>query len=158
MSPHLAPLIEQLETDGVAFENPHAVDPQVADDVTRASHELSGNALPELGVVVLDHSALGGAGLRDVAQDLNIATGIDTVIVRSPDHAIAVSDTLSRAEIEVAQLSMVAEPNYAQGLREFAATANGLTIPWGVVSVVAVILAVTVIAGTAFFTRRGSLK
>lgn len=155
--PATADLAAQLEADGVALGP--GVGRTVADPAFQAGlrsdleaalrdvgasagggsagqTDSAGASGPEgtAGIVVLEDTPDHVPALRDLAQDLQSKTGLDTVIVRSPGVAIATSDELSRAQIERGQRAMVAEPDYAQGVRDFFGEAEGFSVPWGLVA------------------------
>ncbi|APT92509.1 hypothetical protein CPHO_05955 [Corynebacterium phocae] len=58
---------------------------------------------PGEGIAVVDVIPAKAADLRDVAQELADATGLETVIVQSPTDVSVVSSRYSRAEIESVQ-------------------------------------------------------
>lgn len=143
----LDPLTRQLRDNGVGFDHdaPEQLEAALAEAVADAESELGS----EIGLVVMDQTPGSLADLRDLAQDLLYATGDQTVIIRTPQAAIAVSDELTRAQIEVGERAMVAQPDYAEGVRAFFSAANGFAVPWvpfalGVLCVAAVIIAASV--------------
>lgn len=148
----LANLAEQLRGDGVAFRDPAAADPVLEADIAEALARAPGGS--SAGVVVVDATPAGPAQLRDAAQDLQLATGLDTVIVRTPDLAIAVSGELTRAQVERGQAAMAVQPDYAAGVREFYGAADGFSVPWGLVGALAVFAAAAVVAATVAAARR----
>nr|VDG63622.1 Uncharacterised protein [Streptococcus thermophilus] len=143
-------LSAQLRDGRVAFGTENPANEALGADLRGAMGNIATSEaaeVGEMGVVVLETTPERPGDLRDIAQDLQNATGLDTVVVRTPQSAAAVSDSLSRAEIESGQLAMVAEPDYAVGLEAFAAEAGGFAVPWSVVGVVlAVIVAAAVLA------------
>lgn len=93
----IADLAAQLRADGSAFTNTDLAHEQSVQDsistVLRAGH----------GVAVVDDYTATAAESRNLAIDLQNATGLDTVIVQVPSHVSAVSDSLTRAELEAVQ-------------------------------------------------------
>lgn len=147
-------LSAQLRDGRVAFGTDNPVNESLAADLTQAMGNMDSTVstdVGEMGVVVLETTPERPGDLRDIAQDLQNATGLDTVVVRTPHSAAAVSNSLSRAEIESGQLAMVAEPDYAVGLEAFAAEADGFAPPWVVVGLVLAAI-VAVVALTTFFS------
>lgn len=93
----IADLAAQLRADGSAFTNTDlANDQSVQDFISAALH--AGH-----GVAVVDDYTATAAESRNLAVDLQNATGLDTVIVQVPSHVSAVSDSLTRAELEAVQ-------------------------------------------------------
>ena len=81
--------------------------------------------------------------MRDVAQELQLRTGVETVIVRTPQGGAAVSDSYSRADLEAAE-SAFAGVSTDVGLRNYA---EGLSSPNPSWLVFAVVIAAVI--GTA---------
>lgn len=148
----LANLASQLREDGVAFSDPAAADPVLDADIVGALAQVRGGE--RAGVVVVDAAPAGPAQLRDAAKDLQLETGLDTVIVRSPNLAIAVSGELTRAQVERGQAAMAVEPDYAAGVREFYGAADGFSVPWGVAGVLGVVAAAAVALASVRAARR----
>lgn len=140
-------LAAQLREDGVAFGDPAAVDPGLEADIAGALGQVRGGE--RVGVVVVDATPAGPAHLRDVAQDLQLETGLDTVIVRTPNLAIGVSEELTRAQVERGQAAMAVQPDYAAGVGDFYAAADGLSVPWGLAGALTLLTAVAVVLATA---------
>ncbi|OFT85871.1 DUF6676 family protein [Corynebacterium sp. HMSC29G08] len=130
-------LIYQLREDNIALE---VANEGLEKDIAEA--------LPENhGVVVLEHTPPHIPNVRDLAQDLANETGIDTVIVRTPDVAIAVSSSLTRAQVEQGERAMVAQPDYGDGLRAFLSTSTQTQPAWlPIVLAIAFVAAVVVVA------------
>ena len=160
-TPDFHSLREQLIDDAVAFGTENPVNDMLQTDLLGAIADIEAAATStggaggevtgpagRVGVVVLEQTGQPAGHLRDLAQDLKDATaqevGFDTVIVRTPASTAAVSDTLSRAEVEKGQFALISEPDYAAGVRAFGAAAAEFTIPW-----VAVIIAVIVLVALA---------
>ncbi|WP_033377626.1 DUF6676 family protein [Corynebacterium lubricantis] len=147
-------LVEQLQQDGVAFGSDNLNNWALEESLFHSLDQIHEMDLPEIGVVVLEGTSDSAATLRDLAQDMNLATGIDTVVVRTPNSVAVVSDTLDRAEIETAQRALMAEPDYATGLHAFAESVTSFNIPWLAVSVVVALAIVVVLFATAYFSKR----
>ena len=150
--PPLDSLAAQLRQDGIALGDVAGPQDQLRADLARALAEAPGEA----GVVVLDATPLHGAQLRDLAQDLQIETGLDTVLIRTPHLAIGVSEDYTRAQIEHAQRAMVAEPDYGTGVAQFFATAESFALPWGTVGLVVAVVVALIIATSVLASRRSS--
>ena len=107
------------------------------------------DALPENhGVVVLEHTPPHIPNVRDLAQDLANETGIDTVIVRTPDVAIAVSSSLTRAQVEQGERARVAQPDYGDGLRAFLSTSTQTQPAWLPIFLAIVVVTTVVIVAS----------
>lgn len=149
----LANLASQLRGDRVAFSDSAAADPVLEADIVGALAQVRGGERAGV-VVVVDAAPAGPAQLRDAAKDLQLETGLDTVIVRSPNLAIAVSGELTRAQVERGQAAMAVEPDYAAGVREFYGAADGFSVPWGVAGVLGVVAAAAVALASVRAARR----
>lgn len=130
-------LSSQLEEDGVAFSNPDlAADEQVQaaiETVLKDSH----------GIAVVDVYPQRLADARDMAQELQDTTGLDTVIVQTTRNVSAVSDSYSRAALESAQGQIPQGVDQVTLLDEFYVSVNSTDSPWGLVIS---LVAITVIA------------
>lgn len=150
-------LSAQLREDGVAIDVSASVD-TATDGALRTSlvDALAGSAgsdLGDAGVVVVGPGQGSGPELRDAAQDLQLATHLDTVMIRTPNASIAVSDDLTRAQIERGQRAMVSQPDYAQGVADFAGAAADFSVPWGLVAFLALAAIVATVLATALAVR-----
>lgn len=141
-------LAAQLAHAPVAFGTENPANAVLGRDLVSAIEAVNDADLGSVGVVVLEQTPPHVPDVRDIAQDVANASGLDTVVVRTPQVAVGVSDTLTRAEVEQGQRAMVAEPDYVQGFNEFVHAADAFTVPWGAV----VALAVGVLAAAAGFT------
>lgn len=150
-------LVEQLEHDGVAFATENPNNWGLEESLLNVMNEIASREFPEIGVVVLEDTSGSTAQLRDLAQDMNLETGIDTVLVRTPNAVASVSDSLTRAELETAQRSLMAEPDYAAGLRAYADSITGFDIPWAVLTIAGLMAIAVVIFATAYFVKRDDL-
>lgn len=128
-----ADLAEQLAEDGVAF-NGLAEDPALQEQLMGALDGRAGFVVttPEVG----NH--------RDLAQDILRETdAVETVIVRSPGSAAAVSNEYTRAAIEGAQIHLFTEPDHTLAASQFLNGLEGFDPAWtvlvaGLVTLVAV--------------------
>lgn len=140
-------LARQIDEDSVAFgsfvpaEKMGELEPGLIDAVSHADSSGFGS----LGVVVLEHTPAHAPDLRDIAQDVLLATDVETVIVRAPGSGAIVSDAHSRAEIEAAQYPFLADGDVVGGVHRFVDDINGWSLSWGWVFV-AVVLVVAVAA------------
>ena len=131
-------LVHQLREDNIAL--------QVANEDLE-NHVA--NALPENhGLVILEHTPPHIPDVRDLAQDLANEMGIDTVIVRTPDVAIAVSNSLTRAQVEQGERAMVAQPDYGDGLRAFLSTSTQTQPAWLPIFLAIVVVTTVVIVAS----------
>ncbi len=131
------------EVPVVVGENSRGMEPALLDAVARAGAEGFG----ELGVVVLDDHPAQATDLRNLAQDLQLSTGLDTVIVRSPFSGAVVSDIHSRAELESAQYAFLGNPDVPGATHVFIdhVAAAGASWPVFATLVVLAVFAVTVL-------------
>ena len=148
----LEELVSQLSSSSVAFgtDNPvnAALDPALEDALAEAN-------LDPAGMIVLEQTPPVIADLRDLAQDAAAETGLDTVLVRTPQVAVGVSDSLTRAQVERGERAMVAEPDYVAGVHAFADAANGFSLNWPLVVAAVLVVLAAVAAAAAFSARRG---
>ena len=149
----MASLEAQLQEDGIAFGTDNPVNVPLEAAMRDALTQAPSDDMGEAGLVVLEQTPPQIADLRDVAQDLLNGTGYDTVVVRTPNAAIAVSDSLSRAAIERGQTAMVAQPDYPQGVVAFVEAAQGHSVAWGI-AVGSVVLALACIAALSAWRAR----
>ncbi|WKD57647.1 hypothetical protein CAPI_05480 [Corynebacterium capitovis DSM 44611] len=140
-------LESQLEEDGVAFADTAPVNTGIEASVLRALSSTDVSSLGSVGFVALAATPEQPADMRDIAHDLSSATGLDTVVVRTPDVAMAVSSKLTRAQVERAQVAMVKEKEYGASVTAFAQASRHETTPWVPLSM---LLAVVVVL--AFFS------
>lgn len=144
-----AELVRQLSVDQVAFAG-LPDDPALQDQLAAVVDDSTG-------MIVAPAGEATPADLRDLAQDVLDTSALHTVVVRSPESVAAVSDLHSRAELEVAQTRMLAEPDYVAGLSEFQGAVGFLDVPWLTLAAVAVVALLTVIAWTIQSVRSGTL-
>ena len=148
----LEDLVSQLSSSSVAFgtDNPvnAALGPALEDALAEAN-------LDPAGMIVLEQTPPVIADLRDLAQDAAAETGLDTVLVRTPQVAVGVSDSLNRAQVECGERAMAAEPDYVAGVHAFADAANLFSVNWPLAVAVVVVVLAAVAAVTAFSARRG---
>lgn len=147
----------QLIEDGIAFgtANPVNAPLEVALRDTLAATDSA--QLDPVAVVVLEHTPVQVADLRDLAQDLMTTTPFETVIVRTPHAASAVSENLTRHQIEDAQRAMVAQPDYPEGLSAFLDSAQATSPNWLLV-ITAVVIGLAAVFTVAFMQGRRSVK
>lgn len=139
-------LAEQLAEDSVAFTNPVlAGDPGAQADAQASLRDGDG-------VAVVDVAGGSPADYRDVAQELQDATGLDTVIVQSPGTISVVSDSWSRAEIESAQTGVPAGLVQSEALDAFYAGVD--QTPFSYVSVAMVVVAILAVVGAIWTFRQ----
>ena len=152
----LADLVVQLRKDGIAFGADNPVNPALEADLLEALTDVGasgGSAADEVNIVVLEHTPQHVPQLRDLAQDLQIETGAETVLIRTPHAAVGVSDDLTRAQIEQGQRAMASQPDYADGVLAFFAEADGLSVPWMGVAAAVFLVVVLVVTATVIAAR-----
>ena len=144
-------LVSQLASSSVAFgtDNPvnAALGPALEDALAEAN-------LDPAGMIVLEQTPPVIADLRDLAQDAAAETGLDTVLVRTPQVAVGVSDSLNRAQVECGERAMAAEPDYVAGVHAFADAANLFSVNWPLVVAAVLVVLAAVAAAAAFSARR----
>lgn len=136
-------LSAQLSEDGVAFSNPELANNQEVQAPIEAALQDSH------GIAVVDVHPQRLADTRDIAQELQDATGLDTVIVQTTRNVSAVSDTYSRAAIESAQTALPQGIDQVALLDQFYSEVDPLGVPWPII-VVAVLLLAAASAAVAF--------
>lgn len=146
-------LARQLNEDSVAFAGLNApqmevdLQPALLEATTRAADGDAGS----VGVVVFDWTPGQAADLRDVAQDLMTATGLDTVLVRAPGGGAAVSDIHSRSVVESAQATFLSNWDYVGATHGFvddlaSSGPNWIAVAVAVVAFLAIVCAVTALS------------
>lgn len=149
-------LARQIGEDAVAFggqvptERIAELEPGLLDATVHADTSGFGS----LGIVVLGETPAHTPDLRDVAQDVLLATDVDTVIVRAPGSGAVVSDLHTRADIESAQYPFLGNPDVVGGVFEFIDDVNGSSVSWPS----AVALIVIAMVAVAVFTALGARK
>ncbi|MBV7293433.1 Rv1476 family membrane protein [Corynebacterium sp. TAE3-ERU16] len=147
----LTDIIEDLADDGVAIGSLGVEYPGLSDALSGVISDARQNGFGELRFVFLDSPPAVAADQRDVAQDLLIATGADTVVLRSPAGGAVVSGDHSRAAIESAQVDLFGNPDLVAGTQAFVDDLTHSTVPWqeinaGVGAAVLVAVLATVLA------------
>ena len=132
-------LSAQLAEDGVAFSNPDlATNAEIQDPIVSTLQDLHG-------IAVVDVYPTRLADARDIAQELQDATGLDTVVVQTVRNVSAVSDTYSRAAIEATQGDIPQGVNQVELLDRFYAGVDPFGVPWPLI--VALVVVALVLAG-----------
>lgn len=146
----IADLAGQLEGDGVAYSSPAlSQDAQLNAAVAQGLRDGDG-------VAVVDVMADRAPDVRDIAQELQDATGLNTVIVQTPRHVSSVSDTYSRADIESVQAQIPPGIEQADLLSEYYKGLDQISFPVGaVVGAVAVIAIIVLVSSFLAASRRG---
>lgn len=152
----LEELVSQLASSPVAFGTDNPVNAELGPALHNALAAASADSFDPAGMIVLEQTPPVVADLRDLAQDAAAETGLDTVLVRTPQVAVGVSDSLTRAQVERGERAMVAEPDYVAGVHAFADAANSFSLNWPLTVAVIVVVLAAVAAVTAFSARRGS--
>ena len=152
----LEELVSQLASSPVAFGTDNPVNAELGPALHNALAAASADSFDPAGMIVLEQTPPVVADLRDLAQDAAAETGLDTVLVRTPQVAVGVSDSLTRAQVERGERAMVAEPDYVAGVHAFADAANSFSLNWPLTVAVIVVVLAAVAAVTAFSARRGN--
>lgn len=150
-------LAAQLADDGIAFGTENPANEALGKHLVTALADVASTAVGRTGVVVLEQTGQQAGALRDLAQDVKDMSDFETVIVRTPASTAAVSDNLTRAQVEKAQYALIAEPDYAAGVRAFGSEAENFDVPWGFVAVAAV-AALAVAASVSKMAFQHSVK
>ena len=148
----LEELVSQLASSSVAFGTDNPVNAELGPALEDALAEAN---LDPAGMIVLEQTPPVLADLRDLAQDAAAETGLDTVLVRTPQVAVGVSDSLNRAQVERGERAMAAEPDYVAGVHAFADAANLFSVNWPLVVAAVLVVLAAVAAAAAFSARRG---
>lgn len=149
----LEELVSQLASSSVAFGTDNPVNAELGPALEDALAEAN---LDPAGMIVLEQTPPVLADLRDLAQDAAAETGLDTVLVRTPQVAVGVSDSLNRAQVERGERAMAAEPDYVAGVHAFADAAESFSVNWPLAVAVIVVVLAAVAAVTAFSAHRGN--
>lgn len=143
-------LARQLEEDSVAVAAGYrALEPELLDAVEHAASMDFGS----LGVVVLDRTPPQTADLRDIAQDLQLATDLDTVVVRAPSSGAIVSDVHARAELEAAQHHFLGDPDIPGATHRLIDQVTAAGISWPLVAALILAVVIVVVVATAWSAR-----
>ena len=138
--PRFDSLVDQLNIDGIAFETANEGTGSLEQSLSSTLSSAHDHSGLNVGLVFLDSTP----ELRDLAQDLNLATGIETIYIRTPDVAIATSEKFPRSSIEAGQLASVRASSYEDGVAQFLQEASSRQLDWiSVLIAVAVVLIVT---------------
>ena len=146
-------LVSQLASSSVAFGTDNPVNAELGPALEVALDDASTAPFDPAGMIVLERTPPVIADLRDLAQDAAAETGLNTVLVRTPEVAVGVSNSLTRAQVERGERAMVAEPDYVAGVHAFTDAANAFSVNWPVF-VAAILLVLMVAAGAAAWIAR----
>lgn len=150
-------LAAQLVDDHIAFGMANPVNDALERELHGALADLESGGLGPAGMVVLEEVGQPAGELRDLAQDLKDAAELDTVIIRTPASTSAVSDSLDRAQVEAGQAALIAEPDYAAGVRAFGDQVDAFDVPWAAVALV-VLAAAAIAAAVSVVAARWTVK
>lgn len=145
----ISDLANQLKEDGVAYTAPAlSHDAALNDDVGKRLRDGDG-------VAVVDVVDVRAPDVRDIAQELQDATGLNTVIVQTPQHVSSVSGTYSRAEIESVQAQLAPGLDQVDLLAKYYGELDQISFPvTTVVSAVAVIAVLVLVSSFMVASRR----
>ena len=116
----IAKLTHSLSDANVVIESGFPLGPDVSPSSVKTARNVSTQGETPAGTVktaYIAHDGLTAPDLRDIAQKIKDATGVDTVIVQSPSLSAVVSDSASRFTIESKTPSLV-NPANAQSVNE----------------------------------------
>ena len=155
----IADLSAQLREDQLAI-GPNAEFGRMQEsellDVLSVSNQESGLGVyggADFGLALIDVPVGKAADLRDVAQELQLNTEIETIVVRTPTAGAAVSELYSRAELEAAE-SAFAHVHTSTGLYNFVDELSGTPIQWGIVAIaLAIVIAAALITSWSLVTK-----
>lgn len=150
----LEELVSQLASSSVAFGSDNPVNAELGAALEAALADANTVSFGPAGMIVLEQTPPVIADLRDLAQDAAAETGLDTVLVRTPQVAVGVSDSLNRAQVECGERAMAAEPDYVAGVHAFADAANLFSVNWPLVVAAVLVVLAAVAAAAAFSARR----
>lgn len=128
--PRFESLVGQLNSDGIAFETVNDGTGRLEQSLFRTledAHEGTGH---NVGLVFLDSTPPHVPNLRDLAQDLHLATGIETIYIRTPDVAIAASEKFHRSALEAGQLAAVQANDCQDGVARFLQEVSTQQLSW----------------------------
>ena len=147
----ISDLADQLEEDGVAYTAP-----ALSHDVS-LNADVSNGLRGGDGVAVVDVMDVRAPDVRDIAQELQEATGLNTVIVQTPQHVSSVSDTYSRADIESVQAQLPPGLDQVDLLTKYYGGLDQISFPVAtVVGAVAVIAVLVLVSSFMVASRRKS--
>lgn len=131
--PRFESLAGQLSDDGIAFETVNDETGRLEQSLTTTLEDAHEGAASDVGLVFLDSTPPHVPDLRDLAQDLHLATGIETIYIRTPDVAIATSEKFDRSALEAGQLASVQTLDYQDGVARFLEEASTQQLGWTLV-------------------------
>ncbi|MBC3185538.1 hypothetical protein H7347_02930 [Corynebacterium sp. zg-331] len=152
----LAALSAQLNEQGVAIHGRGSDNISWRNDLASAIDAAESTGRGSFGLAVLDFTPAHTPDLRDIAQELHRAAGLDTVIVRAPSSGATVSSVYSRHDIERAQDEFLATANYTTAVREYPEHLADAPIPWIPLSLTALTACLFTLASTYLRSRRES--
>lgn len=128
--PRFESLVEQLNIDGIAFETINDETIALKRSLVTALESAHEKSDVNVGLVFLDSTPPHVPNLRDLAQDLHLATGIETIYIRTPEVAIATSEEFHRSALEAGQIAAVQASNYEDGVTRFLQEASSQQLSW----------------------------
>ncbi len=153
-----ADLARQIGEDSVAFgaQVPTGRIAELEPGLLDAAAHADTSGFGSLGVVILGETPPHFPDLRDVAQDVLLATEVDTVIVRAPESGAVVSDLHTRADIEAAQYPFLGNPDVVGGVYGFIDDINGSSVNWISITALIALALATVVVFTVAGVRSGA--
>ncbi|AZA09242.1 DUF6676 family protein [Corynebacterium pseudopelargi] len=143
---------EPLKDHDVVLESPN---PALQEELQGIVDQMQDRPFGNMEVLVLDDVGQRSDVFRDLATKLQDAHDVDTVVVKSPDLAVIVSDELTRAQIESLQPPMSNEPNSAVALQAMPHLLDEDPVP-GITMVGITGIAIVLTAGVTFLRARRS--
>ncbi|WP_293821200.1 DUF6676 family protein [uncultured Corynebacterium sp.] len=144
----ISDLADQLEEDGAAYTAP-----ALSQDVS-LNADVSNGLRGGDGVAVVDVMDVRAPDVRDIAQELQDATGLNTVIVQTPQHVSSVSDTYSRADIESVQTQLAPGLNQVDLVTEYYGGLDQISFPVTTVVGMVAVIAVFVLINSFMMASR----
>ncbi|AZA11453.1 Rv1476 family membrane protein [Corynebacterium gerontici] len=142
---------EPLAQQQIVMEHPEPVKLAELKDIVQS---LQDRPYGDMEVLVLDEVGQRTDVFRDLATQLKKQHDVDTVVVKSPDLAVVVSDELTRAQIESIQPPMSNEADSAVALRAMPALLDVDPVPGTTMVGITGLLIILTVAVTTRFAKR----
>lgn len=142
----IADLASQLQEDRVAIGKVVQAYPSMEGELQEVLAAAGTEGFGSVGMVLLEQVPVRAADQRDIAHELINATGLDTVIVRSPGSGAIVSEVHTRADIEAAQWHFLGNDDYVLATRELVDHISAAPGPnWVLLTALALVLILAVV-------------
>lgn len=147
----------QLSAGNAAFEpfTSTVLDHATLENALQHANSITDESGGTVAVAFLDSTPTQLADLRDIAQDLQLSTTHDTVIIQAPGGVGAASGSLTRAQVEIGEHALISSvPEWGPASFMEAAHSAESIIPWGLMVALASAIIVTVLLATLTRTLR----